>query len=1259
MSFGRASALLALLLVSALPVVAEAAPCPLVPELRDVTINQGVGSYEPRVQGKDTLVRLYFALPSCAARNAYLTILTSGTSLRAKVDGTVVADAIPPVVASGSTEIGRVGSTAMQVDSPGDPKFVIPADALRRPADPGFTLAVEGTVRYQVPGSVPVSKTFTSLGSGQPIIAVFNRFSNSLRILVLPMGDARQPFSTQFTERTRATVDQGMQTLNRIYPVAKGVAPLGETPPGTPHPGLKYSVNPSVIDVGPTPWCGTSASFADLSSRLAATLQAWNSANPTAPADVALGVVDGALSGSGAAGCAEGMAAVNAPVAWVRAVPDGVTPSPAGALMAMEIAHTSALIPPPRGFGYHSTNIQADGTSPNRAYNLDTRQYLPDDHTVTRLYQPWHNNNTVLERDDWLYAVCKLTPGGPTNVECPTAGGVGGVVLDAPLVHMSGVTDGTIAGTSVSQSYVSHEGSVPLADEVSMYRLRQRAGARLLRDDGVAISSALSNHGAGGGAGPSVFTVTAPFDHRTTRLELVNTSTRPSIVLYSADQNLDPTGGSAPPGIIRIELEPGAPRNTTKSENVSEDDPALSDDGRLVAWVRSTSDGQGHRLAVGLADDPTVHSFVPGCDDSCADPAWSSDGRAMAFVQNRLGAGDEPSHRLLRIDVDPTKSPADPGFFLSSSPTVVYGNSTPGAALSRPTWSPGPASASTTSIAFEAPVSRDDRIEIAGAGGGTGRIRMVGALGDRPPEDLTAPEEDARAPAWSHTPGDSRIAYERWTDVCGDGRCTSASLVALDPRSGTTTVLLEGSESSRFGAPSWGPTGKIAFMGVGPEGKSVFVMEAFAGAEPKLIGTGVAPSIAGDRMAFVDFATNGQLDLFLVDLTERVTVHAGAPPGAHPRPVSELRLNLYLSCSPDSPRHPVAVSVSPSSTVDEDGGRSDDDGDRAGIGIALPPATESVARFSVKADTSLACGGNSRTAPVMEAVVSDGFLRSAPSRALPVHSVPKRPVVSISSPTAVNPGERGARPYLQGSSLRMVGSATDAEDGALSGDALEWFLDGGSTPVARGRNAEIPAPSPGNHSLVLRARDLDGNLGERERVFEVLADADRDGVPARLESCTSDDDPLDVFLDSAGDGSSNGDRYALFGLSCARSTEFEVSVDFDPDVLNARAQASTVTVTAGKVPEDWREIDPTTVRLVLPGAPGCAPAELPLATGGWRPGAPDPTTATAKFDHEAVTSYLLETCRLQGGRIPVTIKGASRPEYGPWTFMGYDTFLLR
>lgn len=1050
-----ATGVLAFLLGPMFPLAAQAAPCgESFPVLRDVTVNQGLGSYLPLARGKDTLVKLYLALPT-TCRSGNVTTVATATTLTIKQGDVVLARDLPPA----ATTLGVVASETIQIQSPADPIFVVPAAALTpAPVTEAFTLTVEATVTYQLSTGITRTKTFRTLeGASAPITARFNRFSNNLRILAVPMGDTTEghPYDSQFTATTAATLSEAMRTLSRIYPVAAGIAPLGNTPDGVAVPGIKYSVNPGMIHVGPAPWCGKSTNMADVSDKLSVTLQAWNTANPTAPADVALGVIDGSQSGSGATGCSEGMASIDLPVAWVRLVPGGSSPSPAGALIAMEISHTASLMPPPRGFNYHSTNIQADATSVDRAFNVDTRSYIGDDRTVTRLYQPWHNNNTVLEREDWLYAVCKLTPQGPTNTECPTPGVVGGINnLGTPVVVMTGLTDGTKPGTRVTDSYMASSRTLPfLVDAASPYRLYQKRDGVPLRWDGVPV---------GGGSGAhdldppmpgqlGLFSVAAEFEPGTTRIELVNTLTSPETVLYSADRNL------SPPSVGGIGFSPGAAQNLTQSPGVDDRNPALSDDGRLVAWTEATVTGRV--LYVAPVADTAARVAVPECRN-CMDPAWSSDGRALAFVEE-----PDPSGGILSvIGVEPPLAPGDPGFFTRAVPTEVW---------------------------------------------------------------------------------------------------------QLDSRSG--------------GAPEQLTTGGDKHD---------------------------EPSLAGSLLAFERSNSPGY-DLFLVDLEARGTVD-GVSTSDPPDPAG-LRADVYLSCGPTSLEYPIAVALTPGAT------------------------SGASATFQYSYDSSLACGPGPTSTPTVRAVVNDGFLRSAPSVAVPIASAPKPPAVAISSPVAVGPDHVGAHPFLDQSVVRLLGSARDAEDGELTGTALEWRLDDDPTVIARGNSADLPAPAPGPHTVTLRARDAQGNVAQAVRAFRVEADADGDGIPGSAETCSNDRDPADAFLDTAGDGLTNGDDYATTGQPCVATTNYRVKARFDPQVLSG---GRTVTVTLDRAPRPWSEIDPATVRLRLPGAPGCAPLDVPLAGNGWQPGA-DQTTA--KIDRQVVTRYLVDSCHLRDQRVPLSVTGNSGP----------------
>src|ERR671917_353081 len=66
-SGGRgALAFAALVLLATLPACFPQPSCGLVPQLRDATVNQGVGSYPVLARGKETLVRFYLSTPRCA-----------------------------------------------------------------------------------------------------------------------------------------------------------------------------------------------------------------------------------------------------------------------------------------------------------------------------------------------------------------------------------------------------------------------------------------------------------------------------------------------------------------------------------------------------------------------------------------------------------------------------------------------------------------------------------------------------------------------------------------------------------------------------------------------------------------------------------------------------------------------------------------------------------------------------------------------------------------------------------------------------------------------------------------------------------------------------------------------------------------------------------------------------------------------------------------------------------------------------------------
>ena len=130
------------------------------------------------------------------------------------------------------------------------------------------------------------------------------------------MGNAANSYSSEFPAAAVAAVENGMQTLSRIYPVPSGVGTLGGS-----TGGIRYAINPTLLNVGTTPFCGDGANFDAIKAQLAQFLVSWNAANPTAQADRVVGAVSSDKSSGGTSGCAEGMASLISPEAWVRAFP--------------------------------------------------------------------------------------------------------------------------------------------------------------------------------------------------------------------------------------------------------------------------------------------------------------------------------------------------------------------------------------------------------------------------------------------------------------------------------------------------------------------------------------------------------------------------------------------------------------------------------------------------------------------------------------------------------------------------------------------------------------------------------------------------------------------------------------------------------------------------------------------------------------------------------------------------------------------------
>lgn len=564
---------------------AQKAPaCNLVPQLRDLTVNQGVGAYSPLVNGKETLVRFYLSMPSCASSSSLIQIKEGSTLTVTGGTGGIVANPTPVPVSSAYPPVASY-SVAPMADSTGDPKFVVPPSFVT--SANGFTATFSAKIKYQ---SRPNARTaFTQgeitfsnrPGTNTPISAAFAGPTNAFSALFVPMGDASRSYSSQWSSTAQQALQDGMTSaLARQYPLPAGVGQIGGTG------GLRYSVTPTLLDLRALnvldangKFCGTGSSYDLIKAQLAQFRLSHDTANPNAKANRVVGVVDPSTVGLGPPDpCFEGMSVVGSQEAWALALPNKT-----GQLVGLELAHTLGLTPPNRESpfdGAHSQNQTAENPSLNRRFNLVERAFVPTDRSLLKpsATNPSSDNvNTLLETPDYSFLLCVF--GGPVTSECSTYG-PGTVSATAPVAStlafvMSGTTTGqsgltcgpsvvcvgTATGTTVVESYFAS--GVPLTSEspASDYRLVQRDanGNVILPTRGVPVGFRHSEHGApASGPRPGLFAFALPLETQGERIELWKGApdASGSLLLYAQNRTGAPTVSSMTVGSGPILLSP-------------------------------------------------------------------------------------------------------------------------------------------------------------------------------------------------------------------------------------------------------------------------------------------------------------------------------------------------------------------------------------------------------------------------------------------------------------------------------------------------------------------------------------------------------------------------------------------------------------------------------------------------------------------------------------------------------------------------------
>ncbi len=523
----------ALIVGSATRETAEASHCIIAPALGAVTVNQGL-PYARLVRGKETMVKLYLRmpspLPSCAGAKSAIKI----------VDGTLA-------VKNGTTQIGPsvrllpdainalITSSSIMQNQPADPKFIVLGSNLP-PSGAGiagsFTATFSITVNYQSKGSATDGFTTTQ---SVPFTTskVVEGPTKAIRILAIPMAAA-------LTSTQASTLTSGLTALSGLYPVqdlsGSGLPRVGVLP--TTTGGLRYALNNAgIVNVGATPFCGTSTNYAGIQTQLQAFMTAYNDANTTDnDVDRTVGVIADTLStpSGTSANCFEGFTITNTQQSWVRLVPDAPgAPSTTGSLLAMENCHTFSCTTSSTTLHSYFTNADNLAENVDRAFNPLTWSWLSDDRSAMRYTAPgWNNSTTVLEKGDFGYLLCGL--GGANTSGCP--GGLAGTltgVAAGPTFELDGTTDGVgEASTTIGNSHKSTVAPQTTPDPASTYRFLQKAApsptATVLSNLGVPIRAVHSGHGTDqdvGAGNPKAFSFAFPLNAGTQRIELRNGST--------------------------------------------------------------------------------------------------------------------------------------------------------------------------------------------------------------------------------------------------------------------------------------------------------------------------------------------------------------------------------------------------------------------------------------------------------------------------------------------------------------------------------------------------------------------------------------------------------------------------------------------------------------------------------------------------------------------------------------------------------------
>ena len=274
-----------------------------------------------------------------------------------------------------------------------------------------------------------------------------------------------------------------------------------------------------------------------------------------------------------------------------------------------------------------------------------------------------------------------------------------------------------------------------------------------------------------------------------------------------SDPRLAPDGRTVAFVVLRVDMDAGCYRSaiwlaavdgSTPPVQLSagrehDSGPAWSPDGRRLAFTRSRATPGGdpsterHRLLIAPVDGPgEVVTVATSTDEGFADLAWSPDGRLLAYTHRVRDERYKPEHDELRPPrrIDRLWNRFDSVGWTTDRPTQVFVANVAGTAVPRQvtagSFEHGPPSWSPdgTRIVCAAPRHEHWDLDLASD------LWVFDVVGSAPPACLTGTDRIWHAPAWS--PDGSRVAA-LFTDWQSSPRHNQVAVVDVD--SGASTEL--------------------------------------------------------------------------------------------------------------------------------------------------------------------------------------------------------------------------------------------------------------------------------------------------------------------------------------------------------------------------------------------------------------------------------------------------------------------------------------